>query len=164
LKNILNTTEFDAALYILLLFVVLLIYTFVFNGFVTSSIMINEAILYYYSLIIGALESFVFGVLFSAILDEIHLNITGYPTIIDWLVENFIYKFLPFLQQWDAGVHEAISSSIAIIVLAVYLYLYNGIINFIGGGLFSLSLPFILSFMIYFLIPQYNENYFKSIQ
>ncbi|MBS3749007.1 MAG: hypothetical protein KGY67_04845 [Candidatus Thermoplasmatota archaeon] len=145
------TQEFDILTFGSILFLFLIAYIFLFNGAVCS--LFTDQILNNYKLLVGVLESVLFGVLMSGVIDEIHIKIMGNRSIVTWIAEEIIFQFLPFLSIYEEGVKEVISSSFAVLLLGSYLiaYISSPTFAFIAGGVFSLSIPTIMTIIVYLI-------------
>lgn len=155
IKSILQSSEFDPLIFFAIFFVWLLIYTFTFNGLVTA--FYNEMLCIYYPLIIGMLEAFVIGVIGGAFLfDQFQFSILGNLSFVEWITNNIIYKLFPQLEIWDKAIQEIVSSTLAILCLGIYILIFDmsDLIQFFGGGFFSISIPLLLSVITYFIIPE----------
>ncbi len=150
LSSIFNnaSNEFDIFSFFVYFLFWLIVYTFVFNGFIVTSGNAGFIELYHY--MVSLLEGVILGVLGSGLLDLIQFHNL---TIIE-IISEFIYKYIPILEKYDRAVEEVISSLFAIVFIAVYISIFefSDIVSFIMGGLFSLVLPLLMAAITYLIL------------
>jgi hypothetical protein len=146
-----DPAEFDLVLYGIILFICLLFYIFVFNGVV---VVFGAQFVEFYPIVVGVIESTLFGIVMSGLLCEIRPQLLRNRSIITWIAEELIFKFVPSLSMYKEGIEEMISSTFALVLLAGYFaaYLYMPLLTFFAGGAFSVAIPVVLSLIIYYVL------------
>lgn len=146
--------EFDLVVYALILFSCLLVYVLVSSGILTALATSDSVLIWQMG--VGVIESLLFGIAMSGVIDELRFNVLGNRSIITWIAEEVIFRLVPFLSAYEDGITTMISSTLALVLIAGYFVVYMiPLFTFVAGGLFSLAIPLVASLIIYYLYDRW---------